>query len=110
MSTGSVPCTGLPRWYRAAGLLTDAVPHAVAAGCATTARCGLARLALRGGKVPSGNARGAQAWSLLSDGDLDAVEPWLDAAASAMARGIPPLSDVATSPGIVSRAAERDAA
>lgn len=51
----------------------------------------------------------AQAWSRLSEGDLDAVEPWLDAAEAAMARDEVPLSEVAPIPRLSGPARARAA-
>lgn len=116
------------RWYAAAGLLTDAVPHAVAAEDAGLAadlvELGLPALrrlrqdrTLRDwlGGLPETLRRrramlaAATAWSRLSEGDLDGVEPWLDAAESAIARGVPPLSTVAESPGLAASVEARHA-
>jgi LuxR family maltose regulon positive regulatory protein len=116
------------RWYAAAGMLTDAVPHAVAAGdgalAADLVELGLPDLSrqrqdrtLRGwlGSLPDAEKRrrailaAGQAWACLSDGDLDAVEPWLDAAEVAMSAGAVARSDIAQSSLLRSLTRARDA-
>jgi LuxR family maltose regulon positive regulatory protein len=116
------------RWYAAAGLLPDAVAHAVTAQDAPLAadlmELGLPELSrLRHdrtmqdwlGSLPDAQKRrravlaAAQAWFRLSEGDLDAVEPWLDAAEAAMAQGTPPLSEVAAAPRLAAQRELRDA-
>ena len=114
-------------WYAAAGLLADAVPHAVGAQDAALAgdlvELGLPELRrLRRDRtlrdwlrsLPESEKRRrpllavAQAWSCLSEGDLDGVEPWLDAAEGALARGGTALSDVAASPGLAPSVRSRE--
>ncbi|WP_395728058.1 tetratricopeptide repeat protein [Nakamurella sp.] len=116
------------RWYAAAGMLPDAVTHAVAAEDAVLAadlvELGLPELrrlrhdrTLRDwlGVLPESEKRrramlaAAHAWSRLSEGDLDDVEPWLDAAEAALARGAAPLSGVAMSPRLAALGESRDA-
>lgn len=116
------------QWYAAAGLLSDAVTHALAAQddvlAADLVELGLPELRrLRHdrtlqdwlGALPEAQQRGramlatAQAWSRLAEGDLDAVEPWLDAAEAAMSQHVPTLSGVATAPGLAARGESREA-
>jgi LuxR family transcriptional regulator, maltose regulon positive regulatory protein len=93
------------RWYADAGLVSDAIPHAVAGGDAELA-ADLAELSLPGLRqrredrslramvqlLPEHVVRArpmlasTMAWTHLSLGDLDAVERWLAASDEAMAR------------------------
>jgi LuxR family maltose regulon positive regulatory protein len=91
------------RWYAENGMLADAVPHALAGGEAERA-AELVELALPGLRqhrhdrilrdlvqgLPDDVVRHhallatALAWTRLSEGDLDGVEKWLDAAQAAL--------------------------
>jgi LuxR family maltose regulon positive regulatory protein len=93
-------------WYAGRGLLADAVPHAVVGSDAEQA-ADLVELAIPGLRqrrqdrtlrdwvraLPEDVVRGrpllatSLAWSRLSEGDLDGVESWLDAAEAALTSG-----------------------
>ena len=115
------------RWYAEAGMLADAIPHAIAAG--DTARAAeLVELALPQLRkrredrtlrdwlkaLPNDVVRRRPllatqyAWTRLSEGDLDAVESWLDTAETALGLG-QPAPDIATSPALTEPASARDA-
>lgn len=116
------------RWYAEAGKLSDAIPHAIAGGDAAQA-AGLVELALpqlrkrREDRIlrdwlkalPDDVVRQRPllatkyGWTRLSEGDLDWVEPWLDAAGTALHVGQPALPYVATSPPLTELAGARDA-
>ncbi|WP_420120058.1 tetratricopeptide repeat protein [Nakamurella sp.] len=107
------------RWYAAAGLLTDAVPHALAAPDPELAG-DLMELALPElrrlrhdrtmrdwlAALPDDEKRhrpllaAAQAWARLAEGRPDEVEAWLDAAASAAVPAPPSAPVTPPSPSL----------
>jgi LuxR family maltose regulon positive regulatory protein len=116
------------RWYGGAGLIADALPHALAGNDASLAaelvELGLPELSRQRqdrmlrewlGSLPADEKRRrpllatAHAWTCLSGGDLDAVEPWLDAAETTLARGVVTHPDLAPSPALPELALARDA-
>lgn len=116
------------RWYISAGVIADALPHALAGDdmslAADLVELGLPELSrqrqdrtLRDwlGSLPAEEKRRrpvlatAHAWTRLSEGDLDAVEPWLDAAEKALRQGPVAPPDLAQSPRLADMAAARDA-
>jgi LuxR family maltose regulon positive regulatory protein len=113
------------RWLVQNGLLTDAVGHAIASGdheyAAELVELALPDLrrrrqdrTLRGWLValPAAVVRRRPllatfvAWSRLSEGDVDGVEPWLDAAEDAL--GLP-SSTIPTTDALAEAAREREA-
>ncbi len=107
------------RWYAGAGMLADALPHALAGEdtslAADLVELGLPQLSLQrqdrtlrhwldslpeAEKARRPILATGHAWSLLSAGDLDAVEPWLDAAEQALAQAPVALSAVAQQPSL----------
>jgi LuxR family maltose regulon positive regulatory protein len=116
------------RWYAEAGMLADAIPHAIAAGdpaqAAELVELALPQLrkrredrtlrdwlkALPDDAVRQRPLLATQyAWIRLSEGDLDGVESWLDAAETALGLGQSALFDFATSPPLTELAHARDA-
>jgi ATP/maltotriose-dependent transcriptional regulator MalT len=116
------------RWFASAGMIADGLPHALAGDdpglAADLVELGLPQLSrqrqdrtLRDwlALLPAEEKRRrpllatGHAWMCLSVGDLDAVEPWLDAAETALAQGpVAPLGLV-LSPRLEDLAAARDA-
>ncbi len=107
------------RWYGTAGMLADALPHALAGGdtslAADLVELGLPQLSrqrqdrtLREWLESLPEAEKSRrpvlatghAWARLSAGDLDAVEPWLDAAERALAQEPVVLSALARQPSL----------
>lgn len=116
------------RWYAGAGMLADAIPHAIAAGdpaqAAELVELALPQLRKRREDrtlrdwlkaMPDDAVRQRPllatlyAWTRLSEGDLDGVESWLDAAVTALGLGQSALFDVATSPPLTELTHARDA-
>ena len=114
-------------WYAEQGLLADAIPHAIAGDddeqAADLVELLLPELtrhredrALRDlvRAVPQGVARRrpllatALAWTRLSEGDLDGVEPWLDAAESALTAVGPALAMTPSVPLAATRARDEE--
>ena len=116
------------RWYASEGMITDALPHALAGDdpslAADLVELGLPELSrqrqdrtLRDwlASLPTEEKRRrpvlatAHAWACLSRGDVDAVEPWLDAAETELGQGpVAPL-ELALSPRLADMAAAREA-
>jgi LuxR family maltose regulon positive regulatory protein len=117
------------RWYAEAGMTADAVPHALAGGdgeqAADMVELGLADLSRRRedrtlrewlNGVPADVVRHRPllatglAWARLSEGDLDAVETWLDAAEEGLGDARATVPDAATSaaPSAVTRARDEE--
>ena len=114
------------RWYAASGMLADAIPHAIAAGDPAHA-AELVELALPGLRkrredralrdwlqaLPDDVVRQRPqlatqyAWARLSEGDLDGVESWLDAAETALDPGRP--AQTVSSSALAELARARDA-
>ena len=116
------------RWYVTAGMLDDALAQALAGDdvvlAADIVELGMPQLSrqrqdrtLRAwvDSLPEPEKRRrpllatGHAWSRLSQGDLDAVEPWLDAAETALGSGPIGLSGLAGSPPPASLTDARDA-